>query len=144
MLLIDPEYAEAWHGLGLLYLDSGQYDKAIQACRELLCIDSEDPKAWHNLGLAYSDLDQHEPAIQAYREALRIYQEDASSRNNLGISRTGFKLYEQAVYALREALRIRPGMLMLPGITWELLTDGLKQQAILAYQQEMLRVQPAI
>ena len=102
----------------------------------MLLIDPEYAEAWHNLGLAYSDLDQHEPAIQAYREALRIYQEDASSRNNLGISRKGFKLYEQAVYALREALRIRLGMLMLPGITWELLTDGLKQQAILAYHNE--------
>jgi tetratricopeptide (TPR) repeat protein len=39
--------------LGLVYLDSGQYDKAIQACRELLCINSEDPKAWYNLGIAH-------------------------------------------------------------------------------------------
>lgn len=81
---INPEYADAWNALGVVYYLSGQDPKAIEAYLQAIRINPERPVAWSNLGEAYHNLEQYPKAIEAYQQAIRINPEYNEARYNLG------------------------------------------------------------
>jgi tetratricopeptide (TPR) repeat protein len=66
VFLIQPEYADAWHNLGIVYIESGQYDQAIEAYREVVRINPINSEAWNNLGVAYFFQNQHDKVREVY------------------------------------------------------------------------------
>jgi cytochrome c-type biogenesis protein CcmH/NrfG len=69
----DPENQEALYQLGILSLQSGQYDKAVGRFVQILAKHPEDTKARFYLGLAYKELGQ--PA-KARQELERVQASD--------------------------------------------------------------------
>ena len=60
-LRINPKYAQAHNGLGMVHEQLGQLDKAIEEYEIALSIDENNAVANYNLGLAYNeknDIDQ--------------------------------------------------------------------------------------
>lgn len=109
-LSIQPENANAWYGLGMVYGDSlKQYDEAIRSYREVLRIQPEFASAWSRLGIVYgSGLKQYNEAIRAFREALRIQPKDVTTLYNLGFAYYKNEQYDQAIQVYREVLHIEP------------------------------------
>lgn len=71
-LRINPNKAEGWLVLGILFYLLERHNDSIEPYRQALRINPELAEAWYYLGLAYGHLDRHYDAIEAFRQALRI------------------------------------------------------------------------
>jgi tetratricopeptide (TPR) repeat protein len=61
-LEIDPNYADALHGLGMALSNRGRHDEAIAAAKRLIEIDNEDVLAHTSLSMFYMAQGQIEAA----------------------------------------------------------------------------------
>lgn len=67
-----PDFAEAWNRRAVLYYTTGQYQKALTDCLEVINLNPVHFGALHGLGLSYAALGKYIEAIQAFRKALEI------------------------------------------------------------------------
>ncbi len=84
----EPKNKEALFNLGLLSIQSKQYDKAIERFNQLLIIDSLDKRAYLHLGISNFELGNEEEANFFFDKVLR-------SNNNLLIEQLNLFLNKQ-------------------------------------------------
>ena len=63
MVQENPKNPTAWYNLGLLYKNSGDVEKAIEAFRRVTEIDANDADTWYFLGSAHLQARQFPEAI---------------------------------------------------------------------------------
>jgi Flp pilus assembly protein TadD len=105
-----PGYVAALHTLGLVYLDKGDYERALDC---LVRASMLDPANWMTLtalSLAYLRLGASEMAAQTLEKALAIRPRDASILSSLGEIHREEREYEAAQQAYRQALALDPCM----------------------------------
>jgi Flp pilus assembly protein TadD len=105
-----PGYVAALHTLGLVYLDKGNFERALDC---LVRASMLDPTNWMTLtalGLAYLRLGAGEMAAQTLDRALTIRPHDASIFSSLGEIHREEREYEVAERAYRKALTLDPNM----------------------------------
>ncbi len=73
ILLIKPDYAEAWHRRAGLFYAEGRYDEALRDLNETLALEPRHFGAWFALATLLERLGAEEQARDAYGEALAIY-----------------------------------------------------------------------
>lgn len=110
-LKLNPEYGKAHNSLGLVHLDAGQIDQAIDAFQRAVILQPDDAEFHNNLGNALADKGEFDDASIAYRRALDIRPNYADPLNNLGSVLIENRNYDQAVEALECALRLKPDYL---------------------------------
>jgi Tfp pilus assembly protein PilF len=81
----DPTQPATDNNLGILYKQTGQLDKAIDAYRQAVALQAVYPNAYYNLALAYRAKGQFKEAEEAYLKALDQNNHFADARYNLGI-----------------------------------------------------------
>ena len=84
----EPKNKEAIFNLGVLSIQSKQYDKAIERFNQLLIIDSLDKRAYLHLGISNFELGNEEEANFFFDKVLR-------SNNNLLIEQLNLFLNKQ-------------------------------------------------
>ena len=84
----EPKNKEALFNLGVLSIQSKQYDKAIERFNQLLIIDSLDKRAYLHLGISNFELGNEEEANFFFDKVLR-------SNNNLLIEQLNLFLNNQ-------------------------------------------------
>src|SRR5689334_2163204 len=105
-----PGYVAALHTLGLVYLDKGDFERALDC---LVRASMSDPTNWMTLtalSLAYLRLGASEMAAQTLDKALAIRPRDASIFSSLGEIRREEREYELAEHAYRQALTLDSNM----------------------------------
>jgi len=105
-----PGYVAALHTLGLVYLDKGDFERALDC---LVRASMLDPANWMTLtalSLAYLRLGASEMAAQTLDRALAIRPRDASIFTSLGEIHREEREYELATQAYRQALALDPNM----------------------------------
>jgi len=105
-----PDYVAAMHTLGLVYLDKGNFERALDC---LVRASMLDPKNWMTLtalSLAYLRLGASELAAQTLERALAIRPRDASIFSSLGEIHREEREYEVAQHAYRQALTLDPNL----------------------------------
>ena len=105
-----PGYAAALHTLGLVYLDKGDFERALDC---LIRASMRDPTNWMTLtalSLAYLRLGASEMAAETLTKALVTRPRDASIFSSLGEIRREEREYELAQQAYRQALTLDPTM----------------------------------
>jgi tetratricopeptide (TPR) repeat protein/predicted Ser/Thr protein kinase len=87
----DPEYAEAWVGLGRTLNLKGQFLsipelalRAVECHQRAIAIDPRLASAHHLLGSAYLALKRYDEAVAAVRESLRLDANNAGAHEMLG------------------------------------------------------------
>lgn len=80
-----PNKARGYNEIGLHYINSHEYEKALQAFKRLLAIDPYLPTVYSNIGLAYEGLGQTDLALQAYERAAALNPADPTAYYNMGI-----------------------------------------------------------
>jgi Flp pilus assembly protein TadD len=103
-----PGYVAALHTLGLVYLDKGNFERALDC---LVRASMLDPTNWVTLtalSLAYLRLGASEAAAQSLERALAIRPRDASIYASLGEIHRDEREHEFAQHAYREALTLDP------------------------------------
>lgn len=132
----------AWFSLGVAYVETGQFTRAIEAYQQALRINPEYALAWFGLANTYSKSGQSAKAIEAYQRTLRINPEYTDAWYNLGAAYSKAGQSAMAIEACQQALRINPeyaNAWYCLGIAY--LQAGQSDRAIESYKQA-LRINP--
>jgi tetratricopeptide (TPR) repeat protein len=130
---VRPDFAEAYHLLGLAYGRTKKYEEALAAFEQATRINPQDGEArrarealvaeldrlselvtrgveglpYLTIGEAYMHLGWSEKALTAFRQATRFRPGDASAYYHLGLAFYGQGRYTDAIEAYRKAISLR-------------------------------------
>src|SRR4030095_2978357 len=105
---LDRESTDAYYGLGLAYLKTGERIKAIEAFREAIRLRPEWAEAHNQLGLTYYEAGEYKTAASAFEEATRLKPDFFDALVALGNTYQHSGLYARAVEVLEKAVLLRP------------------------------------
>ena len=103
-----PEDPDALHGAGLLLLQSGATERAIELLRGAAERRPDDPALQHNLAAALGQGGRLSEAIDHYRRAIAIRPNYALAWKNLAVALQGQARLEEAIDAYRRAIALDP------------------------------------
>ncbi len=84
-----PKFRRAWRNLGLSYIRTNQFGKALPALTRVVELGGADAITYGLLGFAYASVDNHTAAESAYRNAILL---DAETMDwKMGLARSFFK-----------------------------------------------------
>ncbi len=83
---------------GLMYLDNGEFDKAIKDFERAIEFEPDDVYAYNNIGYTYKRLCDYEKSIEVYKQGLALEVEDSKEilHRNLYIAYLLLGRYEEA------------------------------------------------
>jgi predicted O-linked N-acetylglucosamine transferase (SPINDLY family) len=108
VLAADPRHPHALHQFGLLALQAGQFDAAIELIGQAIRVDRSQPVFHANLGEAYRHTNRPVQAAESYRYALKLNPTLAAVYVLLGTLLNDQGEPAAAETPLREAVRLQP------------------------------------
>jgi Flp pilus assembly protein TadD/2-polyprenyl-3-methyl-5-hydroxy-6-metoxy-1,4-benzoquinol methylase len=109
VLAADPDNANALHLLGMVALQQGQPQTAIDLIGRALAVDDRQASYHFHHALALQNLDDMEGAVAGYRRALALKPDDPDTYNNMGNALAALGKREEALAAFRRLLALQPG-----------------------------------
>jgi tetratricopeptide (TPR) repeat protein len=103
-----PTLAAAWHCLGVIALQTGQPERAVELIGKSLDLNPNDPEAHSNHGNALRGLRRHADAIASYDKAIALRPDLASAWFNRGNALRDLKQYEAAAASYDAAIAMLP------------------------------------
>ncbi len=123
-----------WNKSGQIYIDKGEYDKAILECKETLEIYPRNKTAWFHLGVAYKEKGAYFLAEGAFEHFLEI---DPLSSIVLGYLSDIYHKngeYFKAITTIKQAIDIEPNVALLwSNLGFNFKKSGKYDKAIDAY-----------
>jgi tetratricopeptide (TPR) repeat protein/peroxiredoxin len=108
----DPSAAEAYYGLGSVYLQQGKNAQARESFERVLKLQANYPgtlpRAWNNLGILVAREGHTDEAIQNFRRALEIDPDFLIALVNLGNAYRKEKRWDEAKAVLERADELSP------------------------------------
>ncbi len=142
VLAVAPQHVEAMHMLGVISLQCGQDEAAVEMIQEAIVLAPTLAAAHSNLGEGYRKLGRLDKAITAYRRAIELrpcYPEAFSNLGNV-LMQQGY--LDDAVAACRRALEFLPDFAEAHNNLGNALSEqGHLEQAVASYQRA-LKLQP--
>ncbi len=142
VLEVYPHDGRAWHNLGLVRIEKGDLEGALQAHQKGLELDPADADGHLSVGHCLVRLRRHEEAIESYRKNLRMGN-NARARACLAHAQLMIGRLAEAEASALEALRLDPAStfarLEYAGI---LAARGRTSEAVAQYR-EVLRLSPS-
>jgi len=80
-----PKSAAAWTALGNAYMDTKQFNEAIEAYQKALALDPKNVDVRVDVGTCYRGAGKPEKALEEYRKALAINPDHINARRNSGV-----------------------------------------------------------
>ncbi len=110
-LKMDPEYAEAYMGLGEILNSRGDYDNAIRCIKKAISLDSVNVEmSYHNIGTVYASKKDYDTALNMFQKALIFDSTSVEVYRNIGEIATVRKNWENAIYAYSKAIKNKPNL----------------------------------
>lgn len=81
----DSDNVDAYRFLAGYYMDSGSYDKAVEALNRIVKADPNDAGAHSMLGDAYWNCERYEDALSAYKQAMKLRVGDPHDRYQIAL-----------------------------------------------------------
>lgn len=103
-----PDSLRVLDNLGAVYLDRGDYDKAISCFNRALEIDPDYAWAYYNRGNVHNSLGEFDRAISDFTRAVEINQDYFLAYSNRGIIYSRQGKYNLAIVDFNRALKINP------------------------------------
>lgn len=82
-LTIDPDAAEVYNGMGVVYSLQGEHELAVQLIKEAIRLSPMASHLYNNLGYAYLEFGDVSRAADAFERALALNPENLHARQNL-------------------------------------------------------------
>jgi len=108
VLQIDPSQPDALHCLGIIALQVGRPDIAVEHIQRSLAIVPANAAAHCNLGLAHQALGRLDEATACFQQSLRLQPDAAQTHNSLGIVYGVQGRLDDALASYEQALRLDP------------------------------------
>jgi tetratricopeptide (TPR) repeat protein len=108
VLAEQPEHSGATHYLGVIALQTGRGEVALELLSRALALRPDYAEAYFNLGNALNGLGRVEGAIDAYGQAVAIKPNLADAHNNLGNVLKKIGRMEEAIAAYRRVIVLKP------------------------------------
>jgi len=107
-LATDPSHAKALHMRGVVYLQRGEKEQAVELIRRSLAVDPTDASAYGNLASALLATKRTDEAVEAARAGVRLKPDGADIWANLGTALSRRDSYPDALEAFQRALSLQP------------------------------------
>jgi predicted O-linked N-acetylglucosamine transferase (SPINDLY family) len=144
VLALDPSLPEPLDLLGVIAIQTGQFDQAIEWIRQAIAINPRIAGYHSHLGNALRGKGQYDEAIAAWRVAIGLKGDFAEAYANLGNALRETGQIKEAVEVCRQAVRLNPGSFeALTNLGAALQETGQSDEAITAYRQA-LRINPNV
>ena len=108
ILAADPRHADALHMLGVIAVQTGHPEPAVELIRQALAHRPELSAAYINLGNAQNALRRFREAADSYRRAIQLRPDFAEAHNNLGVMLKEEGKRDEAIVAYRQAIQYKP------------------------------------
>jgi protein O-GlcNAc transferase len=144
VLAAQPNNADALNMLGVVALQSGRGDVAVEMIRQAIKKNGTNPAYFYNLSIALRAQGRLSEAVTAARQAIGLKPDMAEAHFSLASYLHDVGKLEEAVAAYRQAIRFQPGMAQAHCN----LGDALRRQRRLgeaaAACREAIRLDPAL
>jgi len=113
----EKNYNDALYALGYLYIETEEYQRAIEPFLTIVDLNKDNPMRFINrqleavyyfLGTAYYELGSYQAAIESLNEALLIDRTDADAWHLIGNVYRDQGIYNNAIDSYKQALRFVP------------------------------------
>lgn len=106
---LDPDYAPAYEGIGLVHLAKGNYDEAVESFKQSIDKDDEYAKAYIGLGRVYLAQSKPKTAREEFDKAIDLDPENADGYYYKGETYMAEYEFHDAEYWFAKALDKNPG-----------------------------------
>lgn len=138
ILAAEPNHADALHLLGVIALQVGRADAAIDLMGKSIALAPSFPDSHYNLGNALLQTGRLPAAIDSYRRAVALRPGYAEAFFNLGNALLGNRQEHEAIAAYRQAVASKPDFpAALSNLGNLLKVHGQLDEAIAAYRQAL-------
>jgi tetratricopeptide (TPR) repeat protein len=103
---LDEKISYTWNGLGNLYIELENYDKAIECYNKSIYLDANFVYPYNGLGVVYHKLTEYENAILWFQKAIRLDKKYAAPWHNLGRLYAELKEYKDAMRCYKKAIEV--------------------------------------
>jgi len=142
VLVREPDHADALHLLGVVAIETGRPQMAVELIRRATAVCSTNAFYHSNLGNALTDLGQLDQALISYRQAVLLQPESAEVHYNLGVALQRNGQLDEAIAAYRQAVGLKPDLAAAHrNLAVALKGNGQLDEAIASYR-EALRLKP--
>jgi protein O-GlcNAc transferase len=108
ILAAQPAHAPSLHYSGVVLMQAGKHEPAIERIRASLKLDAGSAEAWSNLASALDAVDRPEAAINALKQAAHLAPRSAEIWSNLAAGEIGLHRYADAEHSARHATAADP------------------------------------
>jgi tetratricopeptide (TPR) repeat protein len=105
---LKPDYPEAYNSRGIVYGDSGDYDRARADFERAIQLRPGYVDAFNNRGLNYAHQGDYDHAIADYTQAIQIQSDYALAYRNRGAAYAKKDDFDQAIADYSAAIRLQP------------------------------------
>ncbi len=119
-----PDFALAWHALGLLAYNAGKLALAVQLVTKAVMADASNALYQRNLGEMCRRLGLLDQSILCGIAATKLSPKDIDAHYNLGLAYSAAKDFDKAMRSFRIALKLKPDH----GLSWNNLGSALEHQ----------------
>ncbi|ADU66830.1 Tetratricopeptide TPR_1 repeat-containing protein [Desulfurispirillum indicum S5] len=107
-LAIGTDAALAYHNLGVIYTELGDFKKAIESFQRAIAARPSLPESYSALGLALHEVSRNVEALQYHLQALRLDPDNSEFHNNVGNAYLYLGDYANARRHYTRAIEINP------------------------------------
>jgi tetratricopeptide (TPR) repeat protein len=107
-ILDNPDVGDAWYRRGVVWLDRGEFDKAIKDFGEAIRLEPRQGAYFHARGNVWSKKQEYDKAIRDYDEAIRFSPNISVTFMTRGNAWSDKGEYDKAIRDYDEAIRLDP------------------------------------
>ena len=104
----DRNHFGSLHHLGIIALQRGQPQAAIEPIGRAIAIDGRDPECRYHLAVAFQSLGRLDEAVTQYREAIRLKRDYIDAYSNLGKALLQTGALAEAIATYERIIALRP------------------------------------
>ena len=107
VIMIKPDYAEAYYNMGITLDEKGELDAAIDSYKKAIEIKSDYAGAYYNMGNALKAKGELDAAIDNYKQAIKIKPDYAEAYYNMSITLDEKGELDAAIDSYKKAIEIK-------------------------------------
>ena len=142
---LDPEYAEAYHRLGMAHVALGErkeaqeaFERAIKFYEKRLKREPKDVDALYRVADSYGRTGDYQKASESYRRAEKLRDPDASTYYDMGLVYNKLAKYEDAAKAFGKAVELDPNDYRAQEAWDRAKENASKQKARIEHEKKLL------